>query len=172
MFQVALDSGLNRLVYSPANERLVEIVRFGDGAPEVGTTVGVESSDESVFAEVMVSEMQNPFTSYNQDSPPERGSNFVLITVTVTNPGPRPMRLDPAGFLVVDVDGFVSRPVTIRRGDTPPSDLVHTDPFTVGSSITGGLGYLVLTGVTLETLVFSPSSDRLIEIANLGPNRE
>ncbi|CAN5738450.1 hypothetical protein BH20CHL4_BH20CHL4_15010 [soil metagenome] len=168
VFQVALGAKLNWLVYSPANDRLVTVSRFGPAPPAIGAPVSVLASDGSVIADITVSVLVNPFTGYEQDSPPERGADFVLITVSVTNPGPRLMRLDPQAFLVIDTDGFAERPVTIRRGDAPPPELTYTDSFTAGSSTSGGLGYLVLSGVGLDRLVYSPSNDRLVEIADLG----
>jgi hypothetical protein len=126
------------------------------------------ASDGSVIADVTVSEVVSPFTGYEQDAPPERGSNYVLITISVSNPGPRPMRLDPQAFLVVDVDGFAEGPLTVRRGDAPPPELAFTDPLTAGSSASGGIGYMVLSGVPLDRLIYSPSRDRLVEIADLG----
>jgi hypothetical protein len=168
VFQVALGDELHQLVYSPANDRLVTVLRFGTAPPPVGEPVRVLASDGSMIAEIAVTDIVNPFTGFEQSSPPERGNNYVLITVSVTNPGPRPMRLDPQAFLVVDVDGFVERPQTIRRDDAPPPDLVYTDPFTAGSSASGGIGYMVLSGVPLDRIVYAPSSDRLVEIADLG----
>jgi hypothetical protein len=168
VFQVALGAALDRLVYSPANDRLVTVVRFGAAPPVVGEPVSLLASDGSVIAEVTVSEVVSPFTGYDESAPPERGSNYVLVTLSVSNPGPRSMRLDPQAFLVVDVDGFAERPLTIRRGDAPPPELAFTDPFTADSSTSGGIGYMVLSGVPLDRLIYSPSRDRIVEIADLG----
>ncbi|MGD9712325.1 MAG: DUF4352 domain-containing protein [Thermomicrobiales bacterium] len=168
VFPVAKDASLDRIAYAPASDRHVVIARLGDVPPAPGEPVTVVASDGSVIAEITVSDVQNPFTAFDQSSPPQRGSNYVLVTVSVTNPGPRPMRLDPNAFLVVDVEGFVYRPVGIRREETPPADLAYTDPFAAGGSVTGGLGYQVLSGIGLETLVFVPASDRLVELATIG----
>jgi hypothetical protein len=168
VYQIALGSDVSRLVYSPANDRLLTVARFGDSAPEPGADVAIESSDGSVIARVTIESVQSPFTDYDLASPPERGSLFVLITIMIVNDGPRPMRLDPQAFALIDGEGFVEGPITIRRGDAPPADLERIDPFVSGSTEAGAIGYMVFSGVPLDTLVYSPSRDRIVELADLS----
>jgi hypothetical protein len=84
--------------------------------------------------------------------------------VNIANPGPRPLRVDPQAIALVDSDGFVERPVTIRRAETGPSNLMMTPDVPPGSFVEGAVGYLLLDSVGIDRLVYTPSRDRLIDI--------
>jgi hypothetical protein len=109
-----------------------------------------------------------PFTGFDEKAPPQRGNDFALVTVTVRNSGLRPMRLDPKAFALIDEDGFVVRPSTIRRSDPTPPDLTFTNPFKAGDEVTGAIGFLVLRGVMLDSVIYTPAKDRFIELADLS----
>ncbi len=168
VYQVALGVSPARLVYSPANDRMVTVAELIDTELPADGAVVVSASDTSPMAEISVTMVEFPFTDYDPNAPPERGSTYLLLTVSVTNPGPRPLRVDPQAFLVVDSDGFVERPVTIRRGEGSPADLVNLDPLPPGSTVEGAIGYLVLGGVGLDRLTYAPARDRMVDVAILA----
>jgi hypothetical protein len=165
--QTLLDVGIAEVLYAPASDRAVALARFATDRPELGTAIEVVGNDASIISGIVVRDLVDPFTDFDQGSPPQRGSHYVLITVTLVNPGIRPLRLDPNAFALRDTDGFLVRPTSIRRGDAPPADLQYTDPFAPGDQATGAIGFLVLSGVTLESVVYTPARDRFIEVANL-----
>lgn len=167
VYQVALGVSPARLVYSPTNDRMVTIADLIGTEQVLDAPVVIYASDTSPMAEISVTMVEFPFTDYDPNAPPERGSTYLLLSVSVTNPGPRPLRVDPQAFLVVDSDGFVERPVTIRRGEGSPADLVNLDPLPPGSTVEGAIGYLVLGGVGLDRLTYAPSRDRMVDVAIL-----
>lgn len=171
VYQIPNGVAIDRLVYSPASDRLITVARMSSSGPEVGTSIEVVGNDGTAMVVVSVDSYENPFAGYEENSPPERGSNYVLITVSAMNPGPRPMQINPNTFWLVDADGFVFKPVAIRRGEAPPPDLQSISPFTPGESTQGGVGYLVLSGVPIESVMYVPSSGRLIEVAVVESDR-
>jgi hypothetical protein len=92
----------------------------------------------------------------------------VLLTVTVANTGVRPTIVDPRAFVLLDTEGFQVAPTFINRGESPPLDLAYTDPVAPGQEISGAIGYEVLAGVEVASVLYIPARDRLIEVANLG----
>lgn len=159
---------LGSIVYWPQSDRLVPLAHPGGALPAVGATVPVMANDGSEHAQITVREIQDPFEGYDASSPPERGNHFVLLTVSIENTGIRPMRVDPNAFQLLDSDGFLTRPSFVSRGEDPLLDLAYTDPFPPGEVLTGVIAYEVLSGTTQTSVLYIPSSDRLIEVAALG----
>lgn len=167
-FQAFTSASLNSIVYWPTSDRVVPLARLGGAIPAPGATVAVMANDGSELAQITVREIQDPFEGYDASSSPQRGNNFVLLTVTIENTGMRPMRVDPNAFQLLDSEGFVTRPSFVSRGEDPPLDLAYTDPFAPGETLTGAIAFEVLSGTSLTSVLYIPSSDRFIELAEVG----
>jgi hypothetical protein len=166
-FQVLNGVGISEVLYAPSGDRTVSLARLNPDPP-LGTPVQVVDNDGSPIAEIVVDTMGMPFTGFDEKAPPQRGSDFALVTVTVKNSGVRPMKLDPNAFALIDKDGFLVRPLPVKRVDPAPPDLTFTNPFEAGDELTGAIGFLVLRGVTLDSVVYTPAKDRFIELADLS----
>ena len=96
-----------------------------DAGPTIGDPVPVVGPEGTEVAVITVDDLSDPFEDYDPGSPPERGSHFVLVTMTVENTGSRPLSFDPNAVALQDADGFVYSPSRVFRGDEPdPPDLV------------------------------------------------
>jgi len=167
-FQAFTSATLSAVMYWPQSDRAVTLARLGSAPPPAGTTVPVLANDGSEMAQITVRDIQDPFEGYDPNSSPQRGNHYVLVTVTVENTGVRATRVDPNAFSLLDSEGFLTRPSSVNRGEDPPLNLEYTDPLAPGDNATGAVAFEVLSGTTLTSAQYMPSSDRFIEVAALG----
>ncbi|CAN5484014.1 hypothetical protein BH23CHL4_BH23CHL4_22710 [soil metagenome] len=167
-FQVFTGANVNAVMYWPESDRAIPLARPGTALPAVGDAVPVLANDGSDSAHFTINEIQDPFEGYDPSSSPQRGNHLVLITVTFENTGVRPTRVDPNAFALLDSDGFLTSPSFVSRGEDPLLDLVYTDPFAPGETVTGAIAFEVLSGTTLTSVVYTPSSDQFVEVGADG----
>jgi hypothetical protein len=161
---------LTALVYTPDTDRMINIASLGPApSPTANTPVSVLGPDGAEIAQATVSDLTDPFNDYDANSAPERGTHFVTLTLNVTNTSPRPLAVDPSRVFLLDTDGFLSGSTTINRGSQPAvPDFTYQDSLAPGAQATGLIGFQVLSGVDLVSVVYRPSNDRLITLATLG----
>ncbi len=139
------------------------------GRPALGATVTIIGPDGGEIAQITTQELVDPFQHYNPNSPPERGSRYVLLTVTVSNTGSRPLEVDPNAFALIDTDGFIyDRSSLNLPSDAPITLLEYQNDLAPGAEVSGTIGFQVLNSATLTTVAYIPQSDRLITLADLG----
>lgn len=168
-FQILNTSTLARALYSPNSGQNVEILDFGAASPNpVSESTTVLGTDLSEIASVTVEEIIDPFEAYADNSVPARGNHYVMARVAVTNSGPRALTVDPRAFTLQDGEGFLYVPVNIQQtedGSLPALERLDLLP---GETATGAVGYLVINGVDLDHLLWQPSADRMIVLADLS----
>lgn len=136
--------------------------------PALGSAASFFSVEGVEIAKLTVSKVTDPFTGYNPSYPPPRGSRFVLLSVTVENTGPNPFSFDPGRVIIQDDQGFVIYATGVNLGDQPVEPGLGGQDVPPASSVSGVIGYVLVKGVTAQRAFFTPSSDRLVLLANLG----
>ena len=138
------------------------------GTPAVGDPVAYIGPEGDRLAAVTVEEIVEPFPLYDPSSAPDRGTHYVLVTLTIENTSPRPLDIDPSTYAIQDADGFLSTAESVTMaadaGDLVP---IGYDTLEPGARVTGVLVMSVLNGSTISRVVFRPASDRLIIVADL-----
>jgi Domain of unknown function (DUF4352) len=167
-FQVLTGIGIQQIVYWPDSSRLVPLVHLAEEMPGVGSEVPIFTYDVTVAQVVTINQVLDPYNGYDLNNPPQRGNRYAMLDVTVFNAGQRPTAVDPNDFALVDTDGFIVGPSGFNHGENPPADMAYTDPLEAGGSVSGGIGFQLLAGVEIAAVYYIPSSDRLIEVANIA----
>lgn len=139
------------------------------GAPALGDPVAYIGPEGDQLAMVTIEEVVEPFRLYDPSSAPDRGTHYVLVTLSIENTSPRPLAVDPSTYALQDAGGFLSTAesvtLAVDAGDLVPIAYGTLDP---GASVTGVLVMSVLNGSTVSRVVFRPASDRLIIVADLA----
>jgi hypothetical protein len=167
-FQVLNGATLQSLVYYAQGNRIVTISKFADAtvAP-LGEPTTIVDYDGTSWAEITASDLQDPFTAYQQGYDPERGQHYVLVNLTITNTGERPLNLDPSAFYLVDKEGFAySLDYLTFPDDSPLKNLEYTDSLEPGASVSGVITFQVVNGVESSAIVFFGRGDRLVTIVD------
>jgi hypothetical protein len=166
-FQVLNEATVQSLVYG-SFDRLTTVASFTDvEAPAIGEPKTIIDYDGSDWAEVTISGIIDPFESFDPSYAPERGQHFVLLNITITNAGPRPLSIDPYTFALVDAEGFVYSPTDLYfPPDSPLQLLQYADSVGTSQSVEGVLGFQVFNDVEVTEVIFRPGGDRLITVAD------
>jgi Domain of unknown function (DUF4352) len=169
-FQVLNGATLQSLAYISQGNRVATIVSFtGVTSAPIGQPNTIVGFDLAPWAEVTVSDLQDPFQAYPQGYDPERGQHYVMINVTLTNIGERPFAIDPYAFYLIDQEGFAYTPVNLAFAeDSPLKNLEYTDSVEPGASISGVIVFQVVNGIDVSQIVFIGRGDRLVTIASAG----
>jgi hypothetical protein len=143
----------------------------GDGSgctAPLGTTIDVKNVEGAVIATLTVRTITDPFTGYTPAYPPPRGSRFILLAVTVANSGGNPLAFDPSRLFLQDADGFVIYPSSVDLGAEPAEPGLTYQDVPPATEVSGVIGYILVQGVMPIRAFYSPSSDRLILLADLA----
>jgi hypothetical protein len=170
-FATLNDVSLARVLYQPQRERLLVLADLGASAPALGAPLSLRGPDGADLVRFTAINIDDPFEGYDASAPPARGSHYVLLTVAVENISPRAFTLDPGAILIQDADGFVATAQSIYRGEdaTPPD--VQYGEIAVDDQSEGVIGFSVLNGAPLARILYAPSSDRLVVLADLTATR-
>lgn len=137
--------------------------RLGDAVPYFGP-----EGDE--VATVAVAEAVDPFRAYEPNNPPQRGSRFVLLRLAVETTGSRAFLFDPSAVALQDTLGFLAFPQYVNRGPEAAAadpDLVFGE-VAAGGRLAGVVTFQVVNDAELARVVYLPSRDRLVILADLG----
>jgi len=167
-FEVLNDAAMAAIVYRPESNRLISLATFAGQGPALGESVTIVGHDGYEAAQVTVSDMADPFEEYDPNSPPRRGSHYALLTVSVSNTGPRPFESNPRNFYILDSDGFLIEPIHIPRDFDQFPEMEYNSELPQGDEASGTIGFEILSGTTPIAVVYAPSSDRLITVADLS----
>jgi hypothetical protein len=170
-FQVLNGATVQSLVYYAQGNRIVTISKFADAAvAPLGEPTTIVDYDGTSWAEITASDLEDPFTAYQQGYDPERGQHYVLVNLTITNTGERPLNFDPSAFYLVDKEGFAySLDYLTFPDDSPLKNLEYTDSLEPGASVSGVITFQVVNGVESSAIVFLGRGDRLVTIVDTSP---
>lgn len=137
------------------------------GDPKTGTAVSIVSVEGAQIGTITIDKVTDPFTGYRPNSPPARGNRFILLSVSIANTGANPWQFDPGRIFLQDADGFVTYPTGVDLGDKPAEPGLNSQTIAPAGTASGVVGYTMLKGVAPVRIYFSPSSDRLVLLADL-----
>ena len=137
--------------------------------PALGDIVSFITESGSEVAHLSASAIELEWDGFSEYYPPTEGSQYVAITVEVTNLGSRGNLIIRADdFRLQDVDGFFYSRSWAEASETaeliPAESEVAVAP---GATEAIVLIYEVLTGVELSHIFWQPEYERLLTIANL-----
>lgn len=137
--------------------------------PVPGDAVSFVGPEGDEQARLTVVEVVDPFDGYDDFSTPDRGTHYVLVRFDIENASARPLQLDPSAFAVQDADGFLSfaESVSLLPEVEEQSPLLGYDEIAGGSVLSGALVFQVFNGVDPIRVVYQPSRDRLLILADL-----
>lgn len=140
------------------------------GRPPVGTAVSIIGTEGTELATITVTKVEDPFENYQTASPPQRGFRYVLVSIEAENTGPRPFNIDSGWIYLQDDEGFVSPRIFINRlpDDATARPDLPGGEMAPGEVRSGVVGFQVLAESEIARVIFWPSSDRLIFLADLG----
>jgi len=137
--------------------------------PVLGDVVSYITESGSEVAHLSASAIELEWAGFSEYYPPAEGSQYVAITVEVTNLGSRGNLIIRADdFRLQDVDGFFYSRSWADASET--ADLIPAESEVAvapGATEQVVLVYEVLTGVELSHLFWQPEYERLVTIANL-----
>ncbi len=137
--------------------------------PGLGDAVSYYGPEGDEVATIAVAEVVDPFRDYDPNSAPERGSHFVLLRLVVENTGGRALQFDPSTVALQDTLGFLSFPRYVNRGPEATEanpDLTSGD-VPAGGTVEGLVLFQVINDAELARVVYQPSRDRLVVLADL-----
>lgn len=168
-FELLNSAHLAAVLYQPANGQILVLANLSSSVPALGNVVSAVGPEGTEVSRLAVARLVDPFTSYDPASPPQRGSHFVLLSLTIKNTGTRSLTFDPQHILLQDANGFLYGPTSIQRPQKATAsepDLTHKD-LAPGSQISGDVGFTVLNGAKLTRVYYQPTNDQLIVLADL-----
>jgi Domain of unknown function (DUF4352) len=166
-FQVLNDATLQSLKYGVSSGLLRTGLSITESPVlEAGETVKIMDHDGSDWSEVAVTDVTDPFKGFDQSYAPDRGQHYVAINVDIKNVGPRPMRIEPSDFYLVDTLGVVFASVTFNLAESSTEKFLDfQNGLKTGASTSGIIGFLVYNDANVAVVIYSPRDDRLITVA-------
>jgi hypothetical protein len=121
------------------------------------------------IGQIVINRLTDPFEDYNPNSPHDRTSHYVELSLSVKNTGVRPFRFDPRGVNLYDSDGFLYTPTSGIRSEAAQAiePNFSTVDLVAGDEVRGAITFQVLNGVQLDSILFIPDDDRLVVLADL-----
>lgn len=135
--------------------------------PELNTPVAILGPDGAEIAQISVTEVIDPFVTYDPNYSPERGYRMVVVTLTLEATGSQPFTFNPADVLLTDDGGYLAAGLYTVVPETTGITLLEAQDVAAGAPLTGSLAFQVFTAATVNGVVYRPQSDRLIPLAQL-----
>lgn len=175
-FQVLDGTAPAIIVYQPSYDRLVTVADLRDAPVEQGDAVPVLDNSGQPSAKVTVEDVTLPLTDFDPSSAPQRGFQFVGVTVTIENVGQSPLDINPSAFSIVDEQGFVSSTAYIyRTSDAEAANpSLQSNPLDPGKSVTGIVAFQMLAGTEPGIILYSPSgslTEMQVRLAEYGAGK-
>ena len=165
-FTVPATATLDRVVYQPASDRLIELADLGGGAgPALGDAVTY--TDTTGASATITTQVIDPFTGHDPAYPPPEGTRFVVLQPVFENTGQLPFYADPNDFLVRDTSGRMSYQTTVYQPvgfSVPTLEGQTTSP---GDRVSGYVGFAVPTDAQLVDVLYYPESARISTLVDL-----
>lgn len=137
--------------------------------PVVGAAVSFIGPEGDVLARLAVAEIVDPFDGYGDFSAPDRGTHYVMVRFEIENTSARPLQVDPSAFAIQDAEGFLAFPESVSllpevEEQTPQ---LGYDEIAAGGALSGSLVFQVFNGSDPIRIIYQPSRDRLVVLADL-----
>lgn len=139
----------------------------GCAAP-LNTPVTFKSVEGQPLAIITTTKLIDPFSGYNPAYPPPRGNRYLLLGLEVENVGVNPYVFDPSRIYLQDADGFVIYPSAVDLGVEPVEVGLAYQEIAPDTAAEGVIGFVLIQGVIPIRAFFSPSSDRMLLLADLA----
>ena len=139
-----------------------------DSQPAVGTPVTYVDPDGIIRGDITVREMTDPFTDHEPSAPPAEGTRYVQLVATFQAAIDQTLDAQPSSIYLQDTDGYLYPYVYVSRPVDPLMPDLQAQTLAPDNRISGALFYDIPSTATLDRVVYQPSYDRLIEIADLG----
>ena len=140
------------------------------GQPPLGSTVSYIGEEGSELGTITISTYNDPYEDYDPSSPPERGSRFVEVGLTIENTGRRPFPFLSSGSVYLqDAEGFLYTTTFIYRSEDQTQDHpdLAYDDVAAGESVTGYLYFSVFSDAEIVRIVHTDGYSRLVFLADL-----
>jgi hypothetical protein len=124
--------------------------------------------DGIIRGDVTVREITDPFTGHDPAAPPADGTRYVMLVATFQAALDQTLDAQPSGILLQDTDGNLYSYVYVTRPTDPLMPDLQAQTLAPDNRISGALFYDVPAEATLDRVVYQPTYDRLIELADLG----
>lgn len=136
--------------------------------PAIGETSSIYSEDGNEIGSVTVNDVIEPFESYDPGYDPQRGYHYVVLDVTITNSGSRPMAADPSAFQVIDSDGFIAD-TGFFSSSAPgaPVFLEYQDALGPGEEAAGAVAYEVFNESTISRIIYNADFTSRVNVVDL-----
>ena len=139
------------------------------GPAALGTPVTIVDPEGIIRGEVTVREMVDPFTEHEPTAPPPEGMRYVLLVTTFQAALDQQLDAQPYQVVLQDTDGYLYSTQYIPR----PADAVMPDLqgqlMAPDNRISGAITFHVPTDATIDRVVYQPSFDRFVELADVTP---
>jgi len=139
------------------------------GAGGIGVAVPYTDSDGITRGTVMVKDVADPFTGFATGQDPQAGSRYVDLTVVYEAADDQTFDAQPYYILLRSTDGHLYQPGYVPRPSDAKIPDLQGQTMAPGNRISGAVGYVLPTGATVADVLFQPSGDRSIVLANLVP---
>jgi hypothetical protein len=139
-----------------------------DGQPSVGTPVSYVDPEGIIRGDITVRELTDPFTDHDPAAPPAEGRRYVGLIATFQAALDQTLDAQPNGILLQDTDGNLYSYTYVTRPPDPVMPDLQAQTLAPDNRISGALFYDVPSEATLDRVVYQPSYDRLMELADLG----
>jgi hypothetical protein len=139
------------------------------GQPPIGTPVPFVSEEGNEIGLITVTEVVDPFSDFDPNSPPDAGFRFVEIGLQVEATGRRPLEFYPYYIYLQDSDGFLYTTAYLFRDSalTEERPDFTADTVAAGDSVTGYLYFSVFEDAEIVRVVYTDYSSRLLFLADL-----
>lgn len=166
-FAIFVGSELVSIEYGASSDQSMVVYQPAGARVASGDVISVAANDGSPMVDVKVEGVIDPMEDYDPSSPPQRGFTYSAIVVTIVNTGDRVFQASPYLFSVVDYEGFVTSSSGVYRtseGTAAIPDLGYVD-VQPGGAITGLVSFQLVSGAKIGAVLFQPTYDRRIRIA-------
>jgi len=138
------------------------------GSPTTGDPVTVVNEQGEDVAQITVEEVIDPFDEHEEGYEPERGTRYVAVRFTIEATGEDPVPVSASDFSLQDSQGFWLGTTTVTRTAEQESDdpALEDTELAPGDSASGLLTFVVFEENTVDQIIWQPSGDRLITLAD------
>ncbi|MGI9255028.1 MAG: DUF4352 domain-containing protein [Thermomicrobiales bacterium] len=169
-YLVPEDATIARLWFAPTWSQLLPFADLqGLADPAVGDLAPVKDA-AGATAEVTVTAIEFPFTSFADGAAPSDGTTPMLVTLVFRNTGDQPFTINPNAIVLRDRTGNRYSAEQFSRSSasmqTPNLGSVSLAP---GDRATGVVGFRLPAGAEPGALVFEPESNRFMVVGVIGP---
>jgi hypothetical protein len=171
-FQVFGTSKPEIVEYNPDYGQSVVAADLREATVATGTVVAHVANDGSQLADLSVLGVVDPLEDYDPSYAPQRGFRYVGVAISYTNKGTKPFTLDASRFSVVDREGFSYSSYGVYRtpeGEAAFPSLAYTE-VAPGATVNGMVSIELINGAMIKDVLYSPTGDRRIRLAEYGPN--